>query len=125
MSLPYILSIGLGGALGSIARFGISHLVNGSYPAGTLMVNVLGSFLLGSLFAASKAGTIAENSPAFAFAAIGFCGAFTTFSTFSLEVFKLYSQGQAIAAVGHICANFALTLIAVFTSIFIVSNTLR
>lgn len=125
MSLPWILSIGLGGALGSMARFGISHLLNGAYPWGTLIVNVLGSALLGSIFAASKAEVISDKSLIFAFLAVGFCGAFTTFSTFSLEVFKLYSQGQSIAALAHIGGNFALSLGAVFSSIFIVSHTLR
>ncbi|MGB0370358.1 MAG: fluoride efflux transporter CrcB [Opitutales bacterium] len=125
MNVIWMLSIGLGGALGSISRFGVSHVLNQGHPWGTLTINVLGSLILGGLFAASKNGHIANESPLFAFLAIGFCGAFTTFSTFSLEVFKILGEGHIAAAVGHVLSNLVLAFAAVCGGFFTITHLLK
>lgn len=117
MSLIWILAVGLGGALGSISRLSVAHYLNGSYPWGTLFVNVLGSFILGFLFSASRNEILPPQSPAFAFLAVGFCGAFTTFSTFSLEVIKLWNEGQNLVSGLHILSNTVIALVAVLLGI--------
>ncbi|MEN8229482.1 MAG: fluoride efflux transporter CrcB [Bacteroidota bacterium] len=92
-----ILLIGLGGSVGSIARFLVSKLNNHiewlSIPVGTLAVNVIGSFLIGFLIG------ISEKSPILTvelrmFLMVGLCGGFTTFSSFSGENLMLMRNGQ-------------------------------
>lgn len=82
----YIL-VGLGGALGSVARWMISYLwmVQDGMPLATLSVNLLGSFLLAYLFSRISS----EFEKTYLFLATGFLGSFTTFSTFSLELVTL------------------------------------
>ena len=113
-----MFSIALGGALGSISRFGISSLLNQNHPWGTLSANVMGSLILGGLFATTKQGMLSSESPFFAFLAIGFCGAFTTFSTFSLEVFQILGDGKWLSAFVHIIANFTLSFGAIYAGYF-------
>lgn len=92
-----ILLIGLGGSIGSIARYFVSRLNNQiewlSIPIGTLAVNVIGSFLIGFLVG------ISEKSPILTvelrmFLMVGLCGGFTTFSSFSGENLMLMRNGQ-------------------------------
>jgi CrcB protein len=95
--LKNILLIGLGGFVGSIARFLVSRLNNRvewlSIPMGTLVVNVIGSFLIGFLIG------ISEKSPILTvelrmFLMVGLCGGFTTFSSFTGENLMLMRNGQ-------------------------------
>ena len=92
MSVYKILIIGLGGFLGSVARYVTAKFLDGklspAFPYGTLTVNILGSFLLGIIYviALRKAG-LTENGRLFL--GVGFCGGFTTFSAFALENFGL------------------------------------
>lgn len=83
--LSQLLLVGLGGALGAISRFYITGKLNPTrgFPIGTLLVNVVGSFLLGFLW-----GWL-EGSPFYLFAGVGFMGALTTFSTLHVELHKL------------------------------------
>ena len=92
-----LLLIGLGGFIGSIARFLVSKLNNRvewlSIPMGTLAVNVIGSFLIGFLIG------ISEKSPILTvelrmFLMVGLCGGFTTFSSFTGENLMLMRNGQ-------------------------------
>lgn len=87
-----LLYIGMGGLVGAVLRYAISRKFNLSLPYGTFFVNVTGSFLLGYLFYQG----MSEN--VYAFIGIGFCGAFTTYSTFKLEVFQLImSKGKIVS----------------------------
>jgi fluoride exporter len=87
-----LLYIGLGGFVGAILRYAISKKINKSLPYGTFFVNIIGSFLLGYLFYQG----MSEN--VYAFLGIGFCGAFTTYSTFKLEAFQLFkSKGKVVS----------------------------
>jgi CrcB protein len=95
LSAYKILIVGLGGFVGSAARYVMVRLVdgklNGLLPYGTLAVNVVGSFLLGIIYmlALRKAGLTEEGR---LFLGVGFCGGFTTFSAFALENFTLLEQ---------------------------------
>lgn len=89
--MNYLL-IALGGAAGSILRYGCSRWLNTAlFPYGTLAVNVLGSFFIGLLWALF-AGDVHEGKRLLLIS--GFCGGFTTFSAFSLEGLQLLQQSK-------------------------------
>jgi len=100
--------VAMGGLLGSVARFwlgGAVQRINASdFPIGTLAVNVLGSFLIGLVMAASlERGTPGPTTRLFL--TVGFCGGFTTMSTFSYETLALLRDGQTAFALGNIAAS--------------------
>lgn len=100
--------MGIGGLLGSIARFwlggAVQRLHAGDFPVGTLTVNVLGSFIIGLVMAASlERGTPGPNVRLFL--TVGFCGGFTTMSTFSYETLALLRDGQTAFALGNVAAS--------------------
>jgi CrcB protein len=100
------LLVGTGGVLGALARHLLGERVEtGTYD--TLAVNVLGSFLLGALVAAPV------GSDLLLFAGTGFCGAFTTFSTFAFETVRLAESGRPRRAVLNGTINLAGALLAV------------
>lgn len=114
-----VLLIAAGGALGALARYGLSGWVQaragGFFPWGTLVVNVLGSFLLGFLFRYLEATALpAEWRQA---ATIGLLGAFTTFSTFSLETVALAQDGDWARASLYLAGSVVLGLAAVAVGI--------
>ncbi len=86
-------AVAAGGAIGALARYGVARAALGlgvMSPAGTFLVNVLGSFLMGALVAGALARP--DASLARAFLAVGVLGAFTTFSTFSLDIVALVRE---------------------------------
>lgn len=93
--MPMILSVALGGALGAVARYGVSGWVHGALgtllPWGTLFVNVAGSFLLG--FSIRYLEFTTATPELRAALTVGFLGAFTTFSTYSFEMVTLLQEG--------------------------------
>lgn len=109
------LLVALGGAFGALARFGVANLLNTPaalrFPYATLLVNVTGSFLLGLVLRGAE-GWPSEPSWR-AFLAIGFCGAFTTFSTFSYENVRLLQERQYFSAFGNIVGSVVLCILAV------------
>ncbi len=117
-----ILLVGAGGFLGAVSRYlldgWIATVTRGGFPWGTLVVNVSGSFALGLLFALSvERGVL---SPALrAPVLIGFIGAYTTFSTLTLETWRLVETGSYVAAIANIGGSIILGLIAVVTGLAI------
>ena len=117
-----ILLVGAGGFLGAISRYlvdgWVSTTTGGGFPWGTLVVNLTGSFVLGLLFALSvERGVL---SPALrAPVLIGFIGAYTTFSTLTLETWRLVEDGSYVAAVGNIGGSMVLGLVAVVAGLAI------
>lgn len=111
-----LLLVGAGGFFGAITRYVVDGWVSttsgGGFPWGTLAVNVTGSFVLGLLFALSvERGVL---SPALrAPVLIGFIGAYTTFSTLTLETWRLVEDGSYLAAFGNIGGSLVLGLVAV------------
>ncbi len=117
------IAIFLGGGIGALARFGVSSLFarffgcSLTFPIATLVINVLGSFLLGFLYALSLFN--GKPPPELHLAlTVGFCGAFTTFSTFSLEIFNLMRDGAFAAAFLYVFASFVFGLLAVALGFF-------
>ncbi|NNE71306.1 MAG: fluoride efflux transporter CrcB [Rhodothermales bacterium] len=111
-----LIWIAAGGAIGSVLRYAMvtgAHRVLGpNFPWGTLTVNVLGSLLIGLLWAVAERTPLTPGMAAFLF--IGVLGAFTTFSTFSLETMDLYREGEYLAAGLNVLVSNALCLLAAF-----------
>ena len=111
--------IAIGSALGGIARYWCSgiaaRLFGETFPWGTLIVNVIGSFVIG-LFAALTGpdGRIFAPSVARQFVMIGLCGGYTTFSSFSLQTLNLTTDGEYLYAGLNIVLSVVLCLIAVW-----------
>lgn len=108
------LSVALGGAIGSVARYGVANLARTlapGWPWGTLAVNVLGSFAIGVLFAAFA---LRPSIPEWIRLGLmtGLLGGFTTFSAFSVETLDLLRTGTVLDALGYVCATLALGLAA-------------
>jgi len=112
-----MLIAGLGGFIGTIFRFFISRYFQLNYdsvfPWNTLLVNILGSFLIGIIYGISEKGSIL--SPEWRlFLAVGICGGFTTFSTFSNDAFILLQGKEMLRFASYTGLSFFLGLVAVF-----------
>jgi CrcB protein len=112
--MPWSVGIvGLGSALGGMARYllggAIQRLVASTFPLGTLIVNATGSFLLGFILRFSL-DTTAITPEVRAFLTIGFCGGYTTFSTFSWETVRLLEDGDYSRASLYLALSFGLSL---------------
>ena len=98
-------------------RFLISEQTNrlflSSFPFGTIVVNILGAFLMGFVVSYfSDKVNVSQNIKMFL--TIGFLGGFTTFSTFNLDFYRLFSNGEILASLLYLIATFALTVIAFY-----------
>jgi fluoride exporter len=97
--IKILLLIGTGGFIGSIARYGIGllglKLFQGTFPLGTFAANMLGCLILGSVFGLFEKDLLSQNWRLFL--ATGFCGGFTTFSTFSLENIQMLRTGEYVS----------------------------
>jgi CrcB protein len=120
------LWVAIGGALGSVSRFWLSGLIAArfgeSFPFGTLVINVTGSFLIGIFGALTiPEGRFDLQSRAFAiqFLMIGVCGGYTTFSSFSLQTLNLLRDREWLYAFGNIFLSVALCMIAVWLGFLI------
>ncbi len=113
-----LIIIGVGGFLGAISRFLVAGWVQDlsrsvHFPYGTLAVNVIGSFFLGFLVRYAFLDNIFSPEVRLLLF-IGFLGAFTTFSTFSIETFNLFADGATFSALLNMAANLLLGLGAVW-----------
>lgn len=119
--------VAAGGALGAVARYFVmvaaGQVLGMAYPWGTLAVNLIGSFTLGVLAEGlALAWTLDEGVRAFL--VVGLLGAFTTFSTFSLDVVTLYERGQLALAAVYVMASVILSLLALFAGLAVMRVTL-
>lgn len=116
-NLVITLWIGLGGGLGTIARYWIALLalpISRTLPWGTISINIAGSFVIGFIGTLTLAGgkyPVPETARLFAM--VGFCGGFTTFSSFSLQTLDLLRNGAWNQAILNITASVIFCLIAV------------
>ena len=112
MWINYV-AIAVGGAAGACLRFALSeamlHLFGRAFPFGTLLVNILGSFAIGLLYGLILTEQLTPN-PWRIFVGIGVLGAFTTFSTFSMDTVLLLQQGAFVKATLNVLANVVLCL---------------
>jgi len=111
--------VALGGALGSVARFWFSGLVarqfGETFPWGTILVNISGSFVIGFLAALTESEGRWFMSPAMRqFFMIGVCGGYTTFSSFSLQTLNLLREREWLYAGGNILISVAFCMVAVW-----------
>jgi fluoride exporter len=111
--------IAVGSALGGMARYGCSglaaRLIGETFPWGTLIVNVAGSFIIG-FFATLTGpdGRVYMGSMARQFVILGFCGGYTTFSSFSLQTLNLVNDGEWVRAGANIGGSVLCCLVAVW-----------
>jgi CrcB protein len=116
------LAVAIGGALGSVARYALSSwifdITSHKFPYATLIVNVAGSFVMGILFVfiVERAVLPAEMR---SLLMIGFIGAFTTFSAFSLDALGLWQNGHVLMSVIYMIATVILCLVAISTAIWL------
>lgn len=110
--LGNILLVAAGGAVGSVCRYLLSSFHVASFPWGTLTVNVLGSLLIGLLAGLSGRGIL---SPELKLLLVtGFCGGFTTFSTFANESFGMMKAGEVLTAAVYVGVSVTVGILAVW-----------
>ena len=98
------VAFAVGGGLGAMARHGLSMAVTHRFPLATLLVNIVGSFALGAAVAIITAQSVSDGWEQ---AAFGFCGGFTTFSSFAYQTLDLHRQETFV----HVAANILLSLV--------------
>ncbi|GAB1857296.1 fluoride efflux transporter CrcB [Flavobacteriaceae bacterium MHTCC 0001] len=120
--MKQLLLVFLGGGLGSVLRFIIGKLLNNTQngiPYGTFAANILGSLLIGIILGlAAKNDTLSQNQTLLL--ATGFCGGFTTFSTFAYENHIFLKSGDFISFAIYSVASFVLGFLAVFLGMYLV-----
>jgi CrcB protein len=115
-TLTYLL-VALGGAIGSLARAWVGvtavRLVGASFPWGTMVINVVGSLVIGLVAATALSPTrTLFTQEVRVFLMVGFCGGFTTFSSFSLQTFELLREGRPAAALANVALSVVLCVVA-------------
>lgn len=112
------LMVGIGGVLGAVARYGIGKWAGRrwaqSFPLATFCINIFGSFILGLLYMLLSGNAGVVDRIFKPFATTGFLGAFTTYSTFSLEIVNLLEDGQKTVAVTYFLASLTAGLAAAY-----------
>jgi fluoride exporter len=113
------LTVALGGGLGTVARYFLSgivaHAFGETFPWGTLIVNVTGSFVIGFFGTLTGPdGRLLVGGTTRQFVMVGICGGFTTFSSFSLQTLNLMTDGEWLQAGGNVAGSVALCLFFVW-----------
>ena len=124
--LRILLIVGAGGFLGSVARYlaakYIQQTVLSPFPYGTFWVNILGCFLIGLFYGLSERSGVMSNELRL-FLTVGFCGGFTTFSSFTNENFILIQNGQFLTAFVYILGSVLVGILSVYIG-YLISNLL-
>jgi CrcB protein len=110
-----VVAVALGGALGAVARYEVARswpVAAGTFPWTTLGINLVGAFVLGVVLTVAAGGSTTAARVR-AFAAIGFCGGFTTFSTWMVEVVLLGRDGDVALGAAYSSISIALGLVAI------------
>jgi fluoride exporter len=122
----HLISIAAGGAVGALLRFwfssGAHYLLGKGFPYGTMLVNVIGSFIIGAVYVYMvERGELSEDWRAFL--VIGLLGAFTTFSTFSFETINLIETGEMLKAGLNILFSVSLCLSVCWVAMMLARQT--
>jgi CrcB protein len=121
--MKLLLAVAAGGAVGAVARYlvmsGVGVLLGSGFPYATLTVNVVGSFILG-VIVESAALVWSPGEALRAFLVVGMLGAFTTFSTFSLDVAVLYERGAFASLAAYIILSVVVSIAALFAGLALV-----
>lgn len=123
MSLKLLIFISAGGAIGAVGRYMLTvaatQWFGEPFPYGTMIVNIIGSFLLGVLLAAISLNW-APSIELRTFIQVGVLGAFTTFSTFSLDAYQLMAKGEYISSALYIGSTVIVGIVSLFIGIALV-----
>lgn len=120
LSFKYFIAVVVGGALGAAARYlimiGIGHWFGHGFPFATVVINIIGAFLLGSFVQISA--LFWSTSPELRiFITVGILGSFTTFSAFALDVYMLWGRGETIEATAYVAISIIFGIVAFFTGV--------
>ena len=116
---PYLL-VGIGGALGAMARYGVGTAITApanGFPLATFLINITGSLAMGLLI-----GILARTTPQYQneirlFVAVGVFGGFTTFSSFSLDAITLIERGDFVLATAYIVGSVVISLVGLYVGL--------
>ena len=117
-SLRELVLVGIGGFIGAVLRYGLSNIIqsdNSAIPIGTLVVNFLGTLLLGIIVYSAE--LVAFITPEIrVFLTIGVLGAFTTMSTFGLEAFTMFEEGKSTLLILYVVGTVLLVFLGMFVA---------
>src|SRR5690349_22902546 len=118
-----VLLVGIGGALGSIARYGSGILVGrvwpSAFPLATMLINISGSLLMGLFIGFLARTTPAWQADARLFFAVGVLGGFTTLSSFSLDTVVLIERGELGQAADYVLGSVLISILALFAGLLV------
>lgn len=123
MTPSLVLAVAAGGAIGAVARYGamvgVTHLMGPGFPWGTLVVNILGSFAMGVVIELSALAW-SPSPEVRALIVVGLLGAFTTFSTFSLDVVALLQRGAVVPAGLYVAGSVLVCVAGLYAGLALV-----
>ena len=120
--LKNFLLVGLGGCLGSMLRYAVSHIFRSNhFPLATLVVNIIGSLIIGVIIGMSiKDLNFSQGWKLFL--VTGICGGFTTFSAFSAENLQMLQNGKYLLSITYICSSIIMGIAAAWLGFKLVTN---
>ena len=123
---PYLL-VGIGGALGSMARYGTGVLVgrmwSDSFPLATMLINIVGSLAMGLFIGFLARTTPGWQADARLFVAVGIFGGFTTFSSFSLDTIAMFERGEIVPALIYVLGSVVIGIAALYAGLLMMRGT--